>query len=171
MISLPDISKWEIFNFDINKIISFLEFSNFFNENMIQKGFELSSLLNKSYDNDPYLEGYGFHKVIPKSYKKEELIKFFLSQIYNMDSLFAGCSSLKCLPDISKWDMKKTTSINYMFGGCTSLISLPDISNWNTQNISNMGGLFSNCSSLKSLPDISKWNINNVTNISNLFAG
>jgi len=43
-----------------------------------------------------------------------------------------------------------------MFAGCTSLISLPDISNWNTQNITNMNDLFGNCSSLKSLPDISK---------------
>jgi len=42
-----------------------------------------------------------------------------------------------------------------MFAGCTSLISLPDISNWKTNNIKNMNGLFYNCSSLKALPDIS----------------
>ena len=52
-----------------------------------------------------------------------------------------------------------------MFAGCTSLIALPDISNWNTQNITDMNNLFHNCSSLKSLPDISKWNLNNVKNI------
>ena len=49
-----------------------------------------------------------------------------------------------------------------MFAGCTSLIHLPDISNWSTENITDMSHLFYNCSSLKSLPDISKWNINNV---------
>jgi len=32
-----------------------------------------------------------------------------------------------------------------MFAGCTSLIYLPDISNWNTQNITNMKYLFYNC--------------------------
>ena len=52
-----------------------------------------------------------------------------------------------------------------MFAGCTSLISLPDISNWKTNNIENMNALFYNCSSLKSLPEISKWNINNVNDI------
>ena len=41
------------------------------------------------------------------SYKTEELKKIFLSQIYNMNNLFAGCSSLKYLPNISKWNIKK----------------------------------------------------------------
>ena len=66
-----------------------------------------------------------------------------------MNSLFAGCSSLKFLPNISKWNIEKSTNISFMFAGCTSLISLPDISNWNTKNTINMNSLFYNCSSLK----------------------
>ena len=45
-----------------------------------------------------------------------------------MNSLFTGCSNLKYLPDISKWNIINSTDIGSMFAGCTSLISLPDIS-------------------------------------------
>ena len=66
-----------------------------------------------------------------------------------MNGLFSGCSSLKFLPNISKWNLENSTNIASMFAGCTSLITLPDISNWNTKNIKNMNSLFYNCSSLK----------------------
>ena len=49
-----------------------------------------------------------------------------------------------------------------LFYECSSLKSLPDISKWNTNNVTDMSCLFYKCSSLKSLPDISKWNTNNV---------
>jgi len=87
----------------------------------------------------------------PKSYKIEELTKFFENRF---TSLFAGFSSLKELSNISKWDIQNVKDIGSMFTGRTSLISLLDISNWNTKNIINMNALFLNCSSLKLLPDI-----------------
>ena len=37
-----------------------------------------------------------------------------------MNGLFAGCSSLQYLPDISKWNITNTKDISYMFAGCTS---------------------------------------------------
>ena len=40
-----------------------------------------------------------------------------------------GYSSLKSLPDISKWNIYKVTDMSYMFYECSSLSSLPDISN------------------------------------------
>ena len=49
-----------------------------------------------------------------------------------MDYLFYGCSSLKKLPDISKWETSSVKNINYLFYGCSSLKELPDISKWNT---------------------------------------
>jgi len=60
-------------------------------------------------------------------------------------------------------------NMGYMFANCSSLLSLPDISKLNTNNVTNMSAMFYNCSSLSSLPDISKWNINNVTNMSEMF--
>ena len=53
-------------------------------------------------------------------------------------------------------------NMNGMFAGCSSLISIPDISKWNTNDVKEMNSVFSRCSSLISIPDISKWNTNNV---------
>jgi surface protein len=56
-----------------------------------------------------------------------------------------------------------------MFSECSSLRSLPDISRWNINNVASMSGMFDGCSSLTSLPDISKWNTDNVADMSNMF--
>ena len=47
-----------------------------------------------------------------------------------------------------------------MFANCSSLSSLPDISKWNTTNVKDMDEMFGYCSSLISFPDISKWKLN-----------
>ena len=78
-----------------------------------------------------------------------------------MNYLFSGCSSLKSIPDISKWNTSTVINMKGMFEECSSLKSIPDITKWNTSNVKNMKYMFKNCSSLKSLPDISKWDIDN----------
>ena len=84
--------------------------------------------------------------------------------------MFFGCSSIKILPDISKWNIDNITNIESMFSYCSSLKFFPDISNWNTDNITSLKDLFSFCSSLEVLPDISNWKTNNVTNMENMFS-
>ena len=61
--------------------------------------------------------------------------------------------------------------MNNLFNECTSLKSLPDISKWNVEKIANISEMFKCCSSLNSLPDISKWNINESANITSIFYG
>ena len=39
--------------------------------------------------------------------------------------------------------------MDYMFHGCTSLKALPDLSKWNTNNVTNMDYMFSECTFLK----------------------
>ena len=51
--------------------------------------------------------------------------------------MFYNCSSLKDLPDISKWNINMVKNLEYMFYNCSSLESLPDISKWNTNNVNN----------------------------------
>ena len=51
-------------------------------------------------------------------------------------------SSIKNLPDISKWNIENATNIEAIFVGCKSLKNLPDISNWNTKSVKDMGALF-----------------------------
>ena len=67
------------------------------------------------------------------------------------------CNSLQSLPDISKWNTSKVTTMNGVFSRCCSLKSLPDISKWNINNINDMSWIFNGCEILNSLPHISKW--------------
>ena len=45
------------------------------------------------------------------------------------------CSSLKYLPDISKWNTSKFNNMKSMFNKCNSLLTLPDISKWYTSKV------------------------------------
>ena len=51
----------------------------------------------------------------------------------NLKGMFNGFSSIKSLPDISKWSTNNVIDMSYLFYNCSSLISLPDISKWNTK--------------------------------------
>ena len=104
-----------------------------------------------------------FLKMIPDNKSNKNLIM-------TLEEIFNNCTSLKSLPDISKWDTSSVIDMSGIFNNCTSLKSLPDISKWNTRNVKEMSMIFGNCLSLISLPDIRKWNINNVVDISALFA-
>ena len=134
----------------------------------MKKGIDiLLPYLNENNDNNLYLDGHYFQV---ESCNPNELIKKLESNTHNISNIFAGCSSLKYLPDISKWN---TTNVFYMsdlFNGCSSLISLPDISGWNVDNVLYMNNLFYECSSLISLPDISKWNLFNSCDKDNLIS-
>ena len=92
-----------------------------------------------------------------------------IKNISNMSYIFAHCSSLISLPDISKWNTENIIDMSYLFYHCSSLMHLPDISNWNTKNVINMCGIFFNCSSLLSIPDISTWNTSKVNDMKCLF--
>ena len=85
--------------------------------------------------------------------------KLFISKYNwkNLKFMFYNCSSLKSLPDISKWKTINVIDMSGMFYNCSLLKSLPDISKWNTINVIDMSGMFYNCSFLLSLPDISKY--------------
>ena len=58
-----------------------------------------------------------------------------------MSGLFHECTSLKSLPDISKWETNNVQNINCLFYECPKLESIPDISKWNTNNINDMSFL------------------------------
>ena len=95
-----------------------------------------------------------------------KLNKFNITMMKNM---FYGCSNLVSLSDISTLDINNVTNIKNFFYGCSSLTSLPDISNWSTGKITNIKNIFSGCSNLSDLPDISKWNTDNIIDIEGLF--
>ena len=84
--------------------------------------------------------------------------------ITNMSYMFLNCSSLKSLPDISKFNFKNVNYAYGMFYNCISLIPSPDISKWETNK-----NLDKNQMILESFLDISKWETKVVTNIDSKF--
>jgi len=52
----------------------------------------------------------------------------YIEIIIDMNGLFFSCSSLKSLPDISKWNSNNVKKLFAIFLDCPSLLSLPDIS-------------------------------------------
>ena len=100
----------------------------------------------------------------------------------NMSYMFFDCTSLKSLPDISKFDFKNVRNIFAMFYNCTSLKSFPDLTNlnknialkknsmiveyfldiakWNTKIFSDIDCNHFDCSKLKILTNISEWDMN-----------
>ena len=138
LISLPDISRWNISNTDD---ISY----------MFTKCYSLMSLPDISKWNTSNISKmsnifWGCKALI----SLPDISKWDTSKVTNMKSMFSQCNSLMSLPDISKWDTSNVTNINYMLYQCSSLISLPDISKWNTSNIDTMEYLFSKCDKLES---------------------
>ena len=56
--------------------------------------------------------------------------------------MFSKCSSLKSLPDISKWNTENIINISELISSCISLVSLPDISKLKTSKVNDMSGNF-----------------------------
>ena len=141
----PDISKWNIFKYakkeDLDNylssvipqlllLIDFKEIKNFVNND-----------LTKNYATDLFLVGLEFYFNFAINDNKD-FIKIIIENNYSIANIFSGCSSLKSLPDISKWDTSKVTNLFSLFAGCSSLKSLPDISIWKTGNVTMMGFIF-----------------------------
>ena len=84
-------------------------------------------------------------------------------------ALFAGFTSLIDATGIKDWNTSNVTNMNSMFAGCSSLTSI-DVSKWDTGNVADMTGMFSRCSSLTSI-DVSKWDTRNVTTMDSMFIG
>ena len=88
------------------------------------------------------------------------------------NGLFYGCSSLKSLSDISKWELTFCIDLCELFYGCSTLISLPDISKWNiffASGITNIDKIFDNCKNILLFPDISKWKVFEIISSKKIF--
>ena len=90
--------------------------------------------------------------------------------INNLNSMFAHCSSLTSLPDISRLDTSNVEDMSSMFLNCKKLVEIDDISKWEVSKVRSMKCMFFNCQSLSILPDIGKWNIND-PNMNAMFEG
>ena len=157
LISLPDISEWNMSNVtDLSYIFCCCE--SLTNLSDISK-WDISKVTNLScmFDNCKSLSS------LP------DISIWITSNVSDMSYLFNFCKSFTNLPDISKWNTINVKNMSYLFSNCSLLSQLPDISKWNTANVSDMNNIFNFCESLKSFPDISKWNTTNVKNMCSMF--
>ena len=90
--------------------------------------------------------------------------------INDLSNMFAHCSSLISLPDISRLDTSNVEDMSSMFLNCKKLVEIDDISKWDVSKVRSMKCMFFNCQSLSSLPDIEKWNTND-PNYNSMFEG
>ena len=80
--------------------------------------------------------------------------------VTDLTGMFYLCSSLKTMPDISKWNTSKVTSISYLFDGCTSLDvnEIKGISKWDTSSLIYATQMIRGC--IGSLDDQSNFELN-----------
>ena len=157
LLSLPDISKWNIDKandmsemfYGCSSLISLPDISNWNTENIEDMSYMFLDCLSLIY--------------LP------DISKWNTKKVKYMNSMFNTCSLLKVLTDLSQWNTTNVIDMSEMFFRCSSLISLPNLSVWKTNNEKSMRGNFYKCSSLKSLPDLSKWNTNNIKDMSGMF--
>ena len=86
--------------------------------------------------------------------------------ITGMNSMFAGCDSLRTL-DLSNFNTSNITTMYHMFSGCDYLKSV-DLSSFDTSNVTTMEEMFYGCHDLKSV-DLSSFDNSNVVTLYRMF--
>ena len=128
---LPDISKLKILNPDINFItlpLFFIKFRSYLTD--IHEFLFVLKTFGKNYKEEDKIFIPNLEIKIPNSIDNiQHIIDYIIQEhIYSLYGFFAGCSSLKEIPDISKWDIRKINNLSCLFYGCSSLQKLPNIS-------------------------------------------
>ena len=91
---------------------------------------------------------------------------FDTSNVTDMHSMFAGCSSLTDL-DLSCFETSAVTDMYAMFRNCGSLTHL-DLTSFDTSNVTDMSSMFDGCRSLTSL-DLTSFDTSSVTDMESMF--
>lgn len=95
-----------------------------------------------------------------------EIKQWGSAQWITMEFAFAGCINLNVtatdIPNLSN-----VFNMERMFASCHKLNGPVNINSWNTSNVTNMAGVFSNC--LLFNQNVSSWNTSNVTNFFGVF--
>ncbi len=76
----------------------------------------------------------------------------------DLSHMFRKVNNLLDVPNISRIDTRKVTSMEVMFEGCSKLVELKGINRWNVENVVSMKAMFFQCLSLKYLSEIEEWN-------------
>lgn len=103
--------------------------------------------------------------------KLPNLSNWNTSKVTDMSYAFRGLKvSNEDFSFLSNWDTKNVITMEYMFAECTQLRSVKQLSGWNTSKVANMERMFMN-TKVRDLSPLSNWNVDNVTNMFRMFYG
>ena len=87
-----------------------------------------------------------------------------------VEDVFAGCSSLTSVGNLSSWRITKSRDFARMFSGCSSLPSV-DLSSLLVGNtaVTDLSEMFDGCDMLTSIGDVSNWDTSKVTTLYRMF--
>lgn len=98
---------------------------------------------------------------LPRQLQYSPIGKWDVSEVTNMDSLFANTNFNEPL----EWDLENVTSMENMFSGCSEFDSPLKFTNMN--KVKDMSGMFNPCPKFnQSL----KWDVSNVEDMNSMFA-
>ena len=133
LVSIPDISSWDISNARyINSIFSLCE--------------SLSNIPDISkWDTSNVINMRAMFNKCELLISLPDLSKWNTSKVITFEGMFQDCCKLTSLPDISKWDTSNVINMGNIFNNCGLLISLPDLSKWNVSKVISLEGMFQDC--------------------------
>ena len=76
----------------------------------------------------------------------------FVNGLTSLDSVFNGCSKLKKIIGLDKWDTSRVQSFSAIFANCTLLEDFSFFKNWDLSSLTNANSMFAKCTSLKYPP-------------------
>ena len=106
------------------------------------------------------------------SLKKIKNLSFLpVIDVRSFNSMFAGCASLEEIICSNKWYTGYVEDMSDMFSGCKALKEIVGLKIWDTSKVKNMSGMFNDCESLEEINGIRYWNVSNVKDMSYMFGG
>lgn len=83
--------------------------------------------------------------------------------------MFAGCTNLTNIGDISYWNVSNITDMGYMFAMCYNLTSIENLATWDVSKVTDMRYMFSDCQAITTL-DLSGWNLESLVSATGMFS-
>lgn len=97
----------------------------------------------------------------------ENLDLLDISGYANLDHMFDGCSKVKNLNALRKWDVSQVRDMGYAFHGCDGITDFSFLNDWNASNVTDTAYLFARCDGVTEI-DLN-WTLNAASSIEGMF--
>lgn len=97
----------------------------------------------------------------------ENLDLLDISAYPNLSNMFDGCSKVKNLNVLRKWDVSQVRDMGYAFHGCDGITDFSFLNDWNASNVTDTAYLFARCDGITEI-DLN-WTFNSTSLIEGMF--